>query len=177
MPVQSWGHVQYWENSSTVVTPVSQKGGYPTWQAAPLFLVLGFGFGGAQPIVSRWAGLIGWAFRLFRIIVRWDPARRRALGRAVTALDDVRYAHALRAVRMTAIEPGFSGPAAWKGLAHKLHAKHAWAENQWRHLQACDHADTMLRADGSTISNTDRAFMVELAYQSYAQHAVGSSKA
>lgn len=168
-------HTQYWENTSTVVTTVA-RGGYPTWQAAPMSLVLGMGLGGAEPIYAKAMVSLRWLFRLLRIIVRWSPEKRRALEKAISILDDPLYPHAVRAVKMTAHEPGFTGPAAWKGFAHKIHDRHTWAENQWRHLHACDQFERMIRADDSTITNQHRALMVELAYASYAQHAVGSTK-
>jgi len=177
MPVQSWGHVQYWEVSSTVVTPVVAAGGYPTWQAAPLSQVLGFGLGGMLPWVERMGTRLRWAWRVCRIILGWDEPRRQALTHAIEVLNDARYPHAVLAVKMTAVTPEFSGPAAWKAFGRALHDRPTWAENQWRHLKACDHADQMMRADGSTISNPDRALMVELAYHSFAQHAAGSTKA
>lgn len=177
-PVQSWGHVQYWENSSTVVTPVSNAvPGYPAWEAAPMSQVLGFGFGGAVPLLEKWGASLQWFWRLLRIVLTWDRPRRRALEKAIETLNHDLYKHALLAVKMTAHEPGMNGPAAWKSLAHKLNTRSTWAENQWRHLHACSELERMIRADGSTISNSDRAVMVEIAYQSMAQHAVGSTKA
>src|SRR6185295_2310066 len=157
MPVIGSFHTYYWEVSSTVVTTVTQTGGYPTWQAAPLSQVLGVGFGGMTPFVERCGTNLRWLCRMLRIVLRWDPARRQALTKAIQALDDPRYPHALRGVKMTAIAPDFSGPAAWKVFGRAIHDRANWAENQWRHLKACDHADQMMRAEGSTISNPDRA--------------------
>lgn len=177
-PVAGSFHTFYWENSSTVVAAVvTAKGGYPTWQAAPLSLVLGTGFGALEPVYTATVLRVRWFWRLFRAVLRLNQKDQKTLAKVVATFTDPRYAHAARAVKMTAIKPGMDGPLAWRSLAHDLKNHHRWAENSWRHLDACATADAMLRAEGSTISNPDRALFVELAYQSYGLHAVGSSRA
>ena len=177
MPVAGSFHTHYWEVSSTQATVVQGNVGYPTWQMAPLSLVLGSGFGGLLPFIERIGTSLLWAWRLGRIICRWSPPKRQALEQAVRILDSELYPHALRAVKMTAVIPGFNEPQAWRQVGQKLKASQGWAENTWRHLEASDHFNQMIRAEGSTASNADRAFFIEMAYQAFAQRAVGSTKA
>lgn len=178
MPVQSWGHVQYWEHSDTVVTPVVvSRGGYPLWQSAPTSLVLGSVFGGFEPYYERLSAAVRWLWRLLRILLRWTPRQRQQLEHVIGVLESPLYAHAARAVRMTAVQPGFNEPQAWKHLSHKLAEYPGWAENTWRHLDACHEFERMVRAESSTVTNSARALIVELAYQDFAAHAVGSTKA
>lgn len=174
-PVQSWGHRQYWEVSSTIVAAAAAPGGYPTWQAAPMSLVLGSIFGGVLPFLERIGRALVWGWRMFRIIVRWPPAKRQALEHAIRLMDSPLYVHAVRAVKMTAVLPGFNEPQAWRQVGQKLKASCGVAENTWRHLEAGDAFDKMIRAEGSTTTNPERSFYIELAYQSFGQQAVGST--
>ena len=175
-PIGSWAHIQYWENSDTAVAVVAKgRGGYPTWQAAPAQLVLGSMFGALEPVYEGTKLRCVWFWRLWRAIIGMRPEDRRTVALVVDSILDPRYPHAMRAVKMTAVKPGMDGPLAWRTLAHDLKFHHRWAENSWRHLDACATADAMLRAEGSTVTNPQRALMVELAYQSYGLHAVGSS--
>lgn len=175
-PLAGWAHTFYWENTSTVAAAVAVKrGGYPTWEAAPLSLVLGSAFGALEPVYEATIVRVSWFWRLWRAIVRMNRQDRRVVEQVVNSILDPRYQHAKRAVKMTAVKPGMDGPLAWRNLAHDLKTHHRWAENSWRHLDACASADAMMRAEGSTITNPDRALMVELAYQHLGLHAVGSS--
>lgn len=176
MPVVGSFHTHYWEVSSTQAAAAPSVGGYPTWQRAPMSLVLGSMFGGVLPFLERIGTTLVWAWRLGRIICRWSPPKRRALEQAVRLLDSPLYPHALRAVRMTAVLPGFNDPQAWGKVAAKLKASRGLAENTWRHLEASEQFDRMIRAEGSTATNCERACFVELAYQSFALQAVGSTK-
>jgi hypothetical protein len=177
-PIVGSFHTFYWENSDTTVAVVAKgRGGYPTWQSAPASLVLGTLFGGLEPVYEATVLRVTWAWRLWRAIVRMGKEDRRTVQKVVASILDPRYVHATRAVKMTAVKPGMDGPLAWRSLAHDLKTHSRWAENSWRHLDACASADAMLRAEGSTITNPDRALFVELAYQSYGLHAVGSSHA
>lgn len=177
MPVVGSFHTHFWEVSSTVVNVAAPAGGYPTWQAAPLSFVVGSVFGGILPFWERLTTRVGWSLRMLRIVLRWPEPKRQALTRAIAVLDSPLYVHASRAVKMTAVLPGFNEPKAWQEVSHKLKASRGWAENTWRALEAQQAYDRMIRAEGSTATNSERVLMIEMAYQSFAQHAVGSTKA
>lgn len=171
MPTLGAFHTFYWENTSTVTSVVQSVGGYPLWQSAPLSLVLGIGFGGAEPLYQRfvaWLQQIRWALGTSLRLRRLDRERRAVLDRVVTQLQGQLYPHARVAVRTTARTLRLHEPTAWAKISHDLHRKYSWAENTYRHLHACDLTEEMLRADGSTTSNPDRSLTVELAYHGFA---------
>lgn len=172
-------HSLFFVNTSTVVPVVIGVQGYPTWQQSPLSLVLGVGLGGAEPVLDilrqAWNRL-RWTWRLARQIAGFDPERRRVMDTAVRLIESPAYGSARTAVRMTATTLGLNEPAAWRAISHDLHRKHAWAENAWRHLHACELTEQLVRIDHSTLSNQDRTLVVELAYRGFAQSAVGSSR-
>src|SRR6185295_12925165 len=104
--------------------------------AAPLSLVLGSGFGGILPFIERIGMQLAWGWRLFRIVSRWPAHKRQALSKTIAALDSPLYPHAARAVKMTAVLPGFNEPRAWTNVANKIKGAQGLAENTWRHLEA-----------------------------------------
>ena len=233
MPVQSWGHIQYWETTDTnVAAVVSQRGGYPTWQRSviiyssiwwlPWDLI-------AQGCRSIWwlAGMLWelagwpardraylktWIMRLSRYdakqrlvinrsaafldgagpkhaaaavgqmdVAAWmakiatlDGERRAVLERAAVLLQGQTYGAARHGVRQTAVTLGFNQPQAWTMLGNQLREHSDWAENMWRHLNACALADAQLRGQGSTCTNRDRHFAVALAYEGFAANPKGT---
>lgn len=172
-------HSHFFTATSTVVILPRGVQGYPTWQQAPLSLVVGFGLGGAEPLIERfrrgWDRLC-WAVRVAWALAGLDPERRRVAQTVLGLLTSPLYPCARTAVRMTATTLQLNEPAAWRAISHDLHKKHMWAENTWRHLHACELADQLIRIEQSTVTNQDRTLLVELAYRGFAQAAVGSSK-
>ena len=187
-------HTHYWEFSDTSVTPVAAtRGGYPVWQSTPHSVTIGASLFGLPPdvpdILARWwaaiAGLV-----VFLVVMVWtvkrfpkrDRDRLMAAVQELTTLDSERlavvertinvirtpiYDVASAGVRQTATTLGFNRPQAWVQLSHKLKEHHAWAENSWRHLHACELTDRAARDQGSTLTNRDRHFAVALAYEGF----------
>lgn len=166
MPVQSWGHSQYWSVFSTVVppppTPIISRGGYPGWQAS----VIGSLFGAIQvQLVALWAE-IRWYLRLIRRVRALDARQQVALAAAFHALEHPGFPAALTAVQETAVTLGFNRPEAWKPYSHAIKASPKRAENIFRHLRACEQTKAAL---GSTLSNPECNLLVELAYHAFAR--------
>lgn len=166
MPVQSWGHSQYWTTTSTAVAPVvntSGQPGYPLWQAGVIVLPSLFG------AVSAWAGI--WRQRL-RLMWRFaghmlgmNAEQQAVVWRCIEAVDSPRYGVARNSVKRTATTLGFNRPEAWSDLKAELKRDPGNAENTFRHL----HTVNVLRQNlvGSTLSNPDAHLLVELAYHGY----------
>ena len=85
------------------------------------------------------------------------------------ALQHPAYGAAHRAVRQTATTIGFNSPQAWVKLSHTIRDHSAWAENTWRHLNACHLTQDAIAAQGSTLCNGDRHLLVQLAYAGFAK--------
>lgn len=196
MPTVGLFHTFYWENTSTVVTPVitARPGGYPTWQSAPHATTICstiVGWPGAVPVlIAKWWAVTLWAIS-FAVLAVWtsrrlpthhrarlhaavkdlaafDPERLAVLERTIAVLNHPLYGTASASVRQTATTLGFNRPEAWVKLSHTLKDHQGWAENSWRHLHACHLTDEAARAQGSTLSNRDRHFAVALAYEGMA---------
>lgn len=166
MPVQSWGHSQYWATLSTVVppppTPIISRGGYPGWQAS----VAGSLFGALHAhLVACWAE-VRWYLRLFRRVRALDAERLAALAAAFHALESPAFPSALTAVQQTATTLGFNRPEAWKPYSHAIKASPKRAENVFRHIRACEETRAAL---SSTLSNPECNLLVELAYHAFAR--------
>ncbi len=180
-------HTLFFANTSTAVAVTVGVQGYPTWQQAPLSLVMGSGLGpllvgawdrSGRAVAALRRGLQRtiWIVQAACVVARFDPERRRVATIALRLLNAPAYASARTAVRMTATTLGLNEPAAWRAISHDLHRKHMWAENAWRHLHACELADQLIRIEQSTVTNQDRNLVVELAYRGFAIQAHGSSK-
>lgn len=162
MPVQGWGHSQYWTHSDTLVTPVRKSiGGYPAWQAS---VTAGTLFGGLQ---AWWEWLVTFV-RFYRRLSRLDDERRQTVLKVMDAVEAPVYALAQQAVRETAVTLGFNRPQAWVALSHTLKDHHPWAENAWRHINAMHLMTEAAQAHGSTVTNPERNLLTELAYHGFA---------
>lgn len=159
-----WAHEHYFASQSTVVvqpsTVVGQVGSYPGWQRSVILPSL---FGGLQP----WWERLAWWWRLWRAARALTPERDALLLHTATALSHPAWPGAQVAVRKTATTLGFNRPEAWKPFSHMLKRSPGDAENVFRHLQACQHIDAVLLARGSTMTNPQRHFLAELAYQDF----------
>lgn len=165
MPTQ-WAHTFYWEHTDTVVAPVAvSHGGYPVWQAGVIAPSL-FGIFAAW-FETRWAQLQWW-WRLYQRIKGLRTEQRAVVLRAMDFVEHPSYPLAQQAVRTTAQTLGFNQPQAWVKLSHTLKDHRGWAENSWRHLNACHLLNEASRAQGSTLTNPDLNGLVELAYQGFA---------
>jgi hypothetical protein len=162
-----WSHGVYFNVSSTAAPPEApyRSGGYPTWQASGF--AAGSGLGGAVVLWERAADWCRWFWTVFRRTWGYDPERRRAVLKALNALDHPAYPLAKQAVRKTATTLGFNRPEAWKDLSRELKSSAGHAENAYRHLEAC----RLVRANliSSTVSNPQCHLIVELAYHGWAQ--------
>jgi hypothetical protein len=165
MPTQ-WAHTHYWENSSTVVTPIAPapRGGYPVWQTSAV--TLGFGFGGALSLWERLVDWLGWAWTIVSRCRRYTPQQRAIVRATFDALDHPAFPLAQAAVKKTATTLGFNRPEAWKELSRELKGSAGHAENAFRHLEAC----RLVRANllTSTVTNPECHLIVELAYHGFA---------
>jgi len=75
------------------------------------------------------------------------------------------YPIAQQAVRKTATTLGFNRPEAWQGLSRQMKSSPGYAENIYRHMQACQ----WTKAEApSTLTNPDCNLLVELAYHEFA---------
>jgi len=175
MPVQSWGHEQYWgESGSTVVPepPGPSRGGYPGWQAAVILPSL-FGAIGAW-----WDAWWLWARDWWRFLRRAQalPApRRTVLLDVLQALESPQYDHARKAVRMTAVTLDFNEPRMWVNYSRAIKTQPRRAENIYRHVRAVDLLQASWRetAPGSTtttLGNPIKDLLTQLAYQEYSRH-------
>ncbi len=159
-----WAHDRYWTTGSTVVVQPSTTAGvgaYPSWQGTVILPSL---FGGLQAWWERLAD----CWRLTRLTWRLTGERRALLQHTATALGHPVWPAAQFAVRKTATTLGFNRPEAWKPLYHELKRSAGDAENTFRHLNTCAILDTALLARGSTMTNPQRHFLAELAYQDFA---------
>jgi hypothetical protein len=173
MPLK-WAQQNYWNISSSVVTPVASEtvGGYPLWQSS----VIGTGGGGLQVWYER---LIAWGrrwrqtVRFARRYRRGTPEQRRILERVTRALDSPSYPFAREAVHTTANTLGFRNKEAWVPYARLLKSQPGRAENVYRHLRACELTRESLRSSSraepaSTLTNAETNLLVELAYTGFA---------
>jgi hypothetical protein len=165
MPVIGEFHEQYWDISSTAVTPIARPaaGGYPQWQTS---VTLGSVFGGALIFWERFVDWVGWAWTLLRRSHRYDWERRAVVLHALDALEHPAYPIARLSVRKTATTLGFNRPEAWKELSRELKGDPGRAENAFRHLEAM----RLMRANNiqSTLANPQANLIVELAYHGFA---------
>ena len=174
MPVQSWGHSQYWaggDGPPPTGAPVS-VGGYPGWQtAARTQTVTGSAFGPLQWLWERATGAVWWWWRWLDIgwrARRWGTDRQWILVDVINTIEHPMFPYAIEGVVKTAKTPGFARPEAWARLSHKLKERGTWAENAWRHMNACDvMAERIAREGDGTfpVSNPNMNLMVELAYR------------
>ena len=166
MPVQSWGHSQYWTATDTAVTPVvptSGQPGYPLWQGGVVVMPSAFG------AVAAWAGIwsqrvrIMWRFAAHMIGMTRE--QQAVVWRCVEAVDAPSYHVARGSVKRTATTLGFNRPEAWGDLKAELKRDAGNCENTFRHL----HTVNVLRQNlvGSTLTNPQAHLLVELAYQGY----------
>jgi hypothetical protein len=137
-------------------------------------VVVGFGFGGAVDLVSRWWAAAQWLWQLFRRSLGFRAPQRSVVLRVLDALEHPAYPIAERAVKQTATTLGFNRPEAWRELSRELKGSPGRAENAFRHLEAM----RLVRANllSSTVTNPECNLIVELAYHGFAAHAVGSTK-
>lgn len=86
------------------------------------------------------------------------------LTKAASLLNHPAYPVAQAAVRKTATTLGFNRPEAWQGLSRQMKASPGYAENIYRHMQACQ----WTKAEApSTLTNPDCNLLVELAYHEF----------
>ena len=164
-----WSHRAYWAASDTAVAPVRiSRGGYPGWQQTQQRAVfLASVFGALQALYDRVRERLRLWWRLTLRIERLSLDRRALILYTLETIDRPAYVEAQHAVKATATTLGFNRPEAWKGLSHAIKRDPGQAENTFRHLNACEILDRESRAHGSTLSNPERHFLVELAYQDY----------
>lgn len=164
-----WAHEQYWVSQSTVVIPpstvVGGVGSYSAWQRTVIMPSL---FGAFQEWWERWAARLRWWRDVTLRIERLGPDRRALLTRTIEVLDSPGYPLAQQAVRQTATTLGFNRPEAQKPLWHMMKSSPGQAENVFRHLNVVELVDAGIRAQGSTLSNPQKHFLAELAYQDFA---------
>mgnify|MGYP003333837863 CR=1 FL=1 len=166
MPVQSWGHSQYWVDLSTVVVPkppTSGVAGYPMWQSG---VIMGSGFGAVGALASLWGDRLRVLLRVVRRMWLLSPLQRAVVWRVIETVDRPEFAIAVGAVRNTALRLGFNRPEAWGDLKAELKRDPGNAENTFRHLQTVN--TLRLNCVSSTFTNPQAHLLVELAYHAYA---------
>ena len=166
MPVQSWGHSQYWTTTDTAVTPVlptSGQPGYPLWQGG---VVVGSLFGALAGWGAIWVERLRILWQLSKRLTGMTAEQRAVVMLCVETVDGQPYQVARLAVRRTATTLGFNRPEAWADLKAELKRDAGNAENTFRHL----HTTNILRQNlvGSTLTNPQAHLVVELAYQGFA---------
>ena len=167
MALQSWGHSQYWAVSSTGGGGGSNGNNrrhYPKWQTSIFvhhqMLTCGSLLGGLQAWWDRLC--VQWA--LWRMCRQWTPLEQAAIVRVLTVVRHPIYQTARLAVRDTATKPTMRDHHYWNEVARVAKAWN-WSENVYRRLDANEHADRLLRVQGSTVTHAMRELAVELAYQ------------
>ena len=173
MPVQSWGHGQYWVDLSTFVPPppppVVSRGGYPGWQAGVVTPSL-FGAIGAW-----WDGWTEWLvqwWRFDRRVAALPKPRRDVLLHTLDLLESPAYTTARLAVRKTATTPAFNRHESWKPDWQRLKTHKPTQERFFRYVHACHVTVDRLP---STIRPDDLSLAVVLARQEYARVPWGST--
>lgn len=141
---------------------------YTRWQS--VIHSMNSGFSGVwEPLVGMWLWATAFMIGMVGMVAmarRTGSAKlqhKAVMGRMVDLLSDVRYQDALASVEDTATTLGFKRPMAWARLGQSLKDHHHWAEDQWRHLLACQ----KLHELHPELSDTQRNMMVELAYQEF----------
>lgn len=167
MPVQSWGHSQYWtatDTSAAPVVPTSGQPGYPLWQGG--VVVLPSLFGGIAAHAGIWWDRLKTAYRLANRLLGMSQEQQAVVWLCLETVDGQPYQVARMAVRRTATTLGFNRPEAWADLKAELKRDAGNCENTFRHL----HTVNVLRQNlvGSTLSNPQAHLLVELAYQGFA---------
>jgi hypothetical protein len=164
VPVVGAFHTFYWENSDTRVTPVSVggPGGYPNWQASVVAASLLGALGAWLDVRIAQAQ---WLYRFVRRLYRLEPERRAVLVHTLDTLERPTFQTARIVVRETAQTLGFNQPGAWKDLGRALKEDMGRSENTFRHLRAMQRLRDLA---GSTLTNPEQNFLVELAYQGFA---------
>lgn len=165
MPVQSWGHSQYWTTASTSVTPVvpsSGQPGYPMWQSG---VIMGSGFGALAGWWSLWVERLRILLTVARRLWFLSPMQRAVVWRTVDLVESPVFPVAVQAVQRTATHLGFNRPEAWANLKAELKTDPGNAENTFRHLQTVN--TLRLNYVGSTMTNPMAHLLVELAYHGY----------
>jgi hypothetical protein len=167
MPLVGEFHQKYWNLSDTNLPPVHiGKGGYPVWQASVITPSL-LGMIGAW--IDSKIALYRWWKPLLRRIAALDREQRAVWLLTLDALEQPAYRAAQTAVRQTATTLGFNRPEAWTELSREVKSSPAKAENNYRHLLAVRKVDTMLREQGSTLTNPELNLTTELAYHGFAR--------
>ena len=159
MALQSWGHSHYWHVSSTGgggAPPDAETWSYPRWQTIH---TAGSLFGAVQPWWDWGTEL--WGF--WKAYRRCSPDQLHALTHAAAVVTTPVYATAQQSVRQTAVKPTMRDHHYWQEVGRVAKAWN-WSENVYRRLDANETADTLLRAQGSTVTHMDRELAVELAY-------------
>lgn len=180
MPVQSWGHSQYWGDSgSTFIPPPPgpSRGGYPGWQAA---VVAPSAFGAIGAWWDDWTDWIAGWVRFMRRVHRLPDARRLVLLDVLQALESPIYDHARTAVRQTATTLGFNRPEVWVDYSRAIKGTPRRAENIYRHVRAVDLLQEAWCATqpGSTatrLTNPQKDLYTQLAYAEYARKPWGDA--
>ena len=102
MPVQSWGHSQYWTTASTSVTPVvpsSGQPGYPMWQSG---VIMGSGFGALAGWWSLWVERLRILLTVARRLWFLSPMQRAVVWRTVDLVESPVFPVAVQSVQRTA---------------------------------------------------------------------------
>lgn len=155
-------HEQYWDVLSThnvFIPPPPSKAGYPTWQATVIAPSL-FGMIGAW--LDTKLAQFRWWKAFYHRITALSKAKRSLLLHTLTTIESPHYAHAFTAVQQTSQILGFNKPDAWIHLKRELKDQLGESENVMRHLEA---VKRMKLVSGSTFTNPQAHFLVELAYQ------------
>jgi hypothetical protein len=166
MPVQGWGHSQYWTTTDTSVIPVlptSGAPGYPLWQGG---VIVSSFFGALAGLGAMWLDRLRIMWRLSKRVLGMSPEQRAVVMLCVETVDGQPYQVARLAVRRTSTTLGFNRPESWADLKAELKRDAGNCENTFRHL----HTVNTLRQNllGSTLSNPQAHLVVELAYQGFA---------
>ena len=165
MPVQSWGHAQYWTTPSTTVTPVvptSGQPGYPLWQGG---VIVGSGFGALAGWLALWGDRLRVFYRIARRCWGFTAQQRAVVWRTIDLVESPAFPVAVQSVQRTATHLGFNRPEAWANLKAELKVDPGNAENTFRHLQTVN--TLRLNLVSSTLTNPMAHLLVELAYHGY----------
>jgi hypothetical protein len=165
MPVQAFGHQQFWRARANVPPEPSATGPdwpYPRWQTT---IVAGSLLGGWADLArSYWRWLVA-VWRYGRRAARLPSLEQAVADRVLDALASHRFRHAYQAVREVALTRHFNRTESWLPLSRELKAARGPAENTFRHLAACHGLEARL---DERLSNPEKHLLVELAYHAYA---------
>lgn len=164
MPLKTFQENYWIKGNANAAASVVSKSGYPSWQVT----VLGSLFGALHAyVVVCWRRLVWWV-RIWQQIRHLPVTSQRLVGHTLKTLEHPGFTLAQQAVRQTATTMRFNRPEMWVPYSRMLKSHPNRAENIFRHVKAGELLTEALAVQGGTLTNPERHFLTELAYQEFA---------